>query len=77
MHNNDYAGKCDVFFLLSLNDESLELQSISTIKGTIINSPPHSLYGYSFSFTLEDIPSFVRHICTKYIINRNQREEYW
>ena len=58
---NNCSNKCDIFFLLSLNDESSELQSISTLNGSIKNSPPHSLYGYIFSFALVSIPYLVRH----------------
>ena len=61
-NTNNCADKCDIFFHLSLSDVSSEPHSISTIKGTIINSPPHSPYGYTFSFVLHDIPNLVRHI---------------
>ena len=61
---NDCADQCDIFFLLSLSDENAEFHSFSTIKGTIIDSPPQSLYGYTFSFGLDDIPFLVRCIAT-------------
>ena len=68
MNTNNCANKCDIFFHLSLNDESSYPHSISTIKGTIIDSPPQSLYGYTFSFSLklDDIPNLVRHISAPY-----------
>ena len=65
-NTNNCADKCDIFFLLSLSDESSDPHSISTIKGTIINSLPHSPYGYIFSFVLHDIPNLVRHISVPY-----------
>ena len=65
MNNNNCADECDIFFHLSLNDEGSELHSFSTIEETIINSPPHSLYGYTFSFALDDIPNLVRCILYK------------
>ena len=66
MNTNNCTDQCDIFFLLSLSDENTKLYSLSTIKGTIINSLPHSLYGYTFSFALDDIPNLVRHISTPY-----------
>ena len=66
MKANNCTNLCDIFFLLSLSDESSKLQSISTIDGTIKNSPPHSLYGYTFSFALVSVPNLVRHTHTHY-----------
>ena len=63
-NTSECSNECDTFFLLSLNDENSELQSISTINGIINNSPPHSLYGYTFSFALDSIPNLVRHVYT-------------
>ena len=57
---NNCADKCDIFFRLSLSDGSSELFSLSTIKETLIDSAPHSLYGYTFSFALDHIPNMVR-----------------
>ena len=60
MNTENCPDRCDIFFLLSLSDESSELYSLSTIKGTIIDSSPQSLYGYTFSLVLDDIPNLVR-----------------
>ena len=60
MNINTCAEWCDIFFLLSLSDENSELYSLSTIKGTVMDSPPQSLYGYIFLFAFDHIPKLVR-----------------
>ena len=58
-NNNNCAERCDIFFEVNLYDGNSELSSTSTIKGSIQESPPDSLYGYIFSFTLDNFPTLV------------------
>ena len=60
MKINTCAAECDIFFVVSLQNGTSELSSISTINETILNSPSHSLnVGYTFSFTLGKLSSSV------------------
>ena len=60
MKQNNCTDQCDISFDVSLYDGNSGKSSISTIKGTIQDSPPDSRFGYTFSFTLHDFPSSVR-----------------
>ena len=60
MKIHNCADECDIFFIVSLQDGTSELSSISTINKTILNSPSHVLnVGYTFSFTLDNFSSLV------------------
>ena len=51
---------CGVFFNVQLSDCQLPSDCfISTVNGSITDSPPMSPYGYIFSFTLDSIPDDV------------------
>ena len=61
LSDRDCADQCNIFFYVSLSegDGNSHEYSISTIKGTIVDSPPDSLHGYNFSFPLDVFPNMV------------------
>ena len=59
MNDHNCAEECDIFFVVSVFDGSSELPSISTIMGSIQDSPSDSFYGYIFPLTLDNFPSSV------------------
>ena len=65
--NHNCDNKCDIFFVVSVSncDDNSAPCSISTIEGTIKDSPPDSLYGYTFFFNLVDLVNLVSYFSQK------------